>query len=267
LKYFYTTTFQKLGIWKVVVYLQCVLFFSILFSAPIGNPTLPSLLQEGFVVPDKCWSNPQCGFIGDYLVQKRFRSCHSNRSLDLRKACLSGTSEIATAAWSVRERLNIQLNLGSGQFSWRWQQGGRNIRGKARGGLLWGGDAKLIILGIRETSLAVDAQAGGWDWMNGSSTINGKAGADGVKSLLRYWQMGVAFTQKISLFSPYLGIAVNRTRFKVSQLTLGTGRMHARHNIGPFGGCSICDTSRLLLNMEWRGWFEEGIALTAQLRF
>ncbi len=234
---------------------------SVLYSAPIGNPTLPSLLQEGFVVPDKCWSNPQCGFVGDYLVQKRFYSS------DLHKPFLSGTSEVGTVAWSVRERLNIQLGLGSGQFSWGWQQSGKMIQGNSRGGLLWGGDAKLIIFGVRDTIFAIDAQAGGWDWMDGSSSVNGRAGSGNARSLLRYWQVGVAFTQNISLFSPYLGIAVNRTRFKVSRLSSGSVWMHARHDIGPFGGCSISNGNRLLLNLEWRGWFEEGVSATAQLRF
>lgn len=244
-----------------------LLLFPYLYSAPIGNPSLPFLLQEGFVIPDKCWSNPQCGFVGDYLVQKRFRCCHSSRSLGLNKAYLSGASEIATAAWSIRERFNIQFGVGSGQFSWRWQQTGNTLSGKSEGGLVWNGDAKLIIFGVRDTIFAIDAQAGGWDWMTGSFSANGKTGPGKANSLLRYWQIGLAFTQTISLFSPYLGFAVNRTRFKVSHLATGTGRMHARHDIGPFGGCSVSNGNKLLLNLEWRGWFEEGISLTAQVRF
>lgn len=244
------------------------LFFVIpLFSAPVGNPTLPSLLEEGFAIPDTCWSNPQCGFSLDYLVQKRMRSCHSSKPLALRKGFISGTSEIGTFVWSIRERFNIQLELGSGQFSWGWQQRGRNVLGSSRGGLLWGGDAKLIVFNVRDTSFALDAQAGGWDWMDGTSKTNGLASGDHVTSELRYWQLGAALTQKISLFAPYLGFAVNRTRFKVWRLPTGTGRMHARHQIGPFGGCSLSSGNRFLMGVEWRGWFEEGIAFSAQIRF
>lgn len=247
----------------------CILFVLNLplISMPIGNPSLPFLLQEGLVIPDTSWSNPQCGFTGDYLFQKRFRTCHSSKRLNLSKAFLSGASEIATFAWSIRERFNIQVGLGSGQYSWGWIQKGKSILGNARGSLLWGGDAKLIIFNIRDTILGLDAQAGGWDWMEGSTTVNGKFGNSDATSLLRYWQIGAAITQNISLFSPYLGFAINRTRFKACHLATGTVRLHARHQMGPFVGCSICNGNSLLLNVEWRGWFEEGIAVTAQLRF
>ncbi len=195
------------------------------------------------------------------------RSCHSSDCLHLRKGFIAGTSELGTFCWSIRERFNLQLMLGSGQFSCGWQQKDRNVIGSLSGGLLWGGDAKLIVFNARDTTFAVDAQAGGWDWMGGSSTTNGKPSGESVTSLLRYWQLGVALTQKISLFAPYLGFAVNRTRFKMWHLPTGTGRMHARHQLGPFGGCSISSGDRFLMGVEWRGWFEEGLSFSAQIRF
>jgi len=207
------------------------------------------------------------GVSGDYLIQKRLRPCRQSNPLGLHKATLWGSSEVAAVAWSVRERFNFQVELGSGQFQWRWKQTGRNVSGRSNGGLIWSGDAKLIILEINDTTFAFDAHAGGWDWMDGHATTNGIALPETTQSYLRYWQIGAALTQKISLFAPYLGFAVNRTRFKVSHLPTGNGRMHARHVVGPFGGCSICNGSKILVNLEWRGWFEEGISLSTQVRF
>ena len=224
-------------------------------------------MQEGFFIPDKCWSNPQCGFVGDYLIHKRMRPCRSGQSLGLHKASIEGSSAVGSIAWSIRERFNLQVELGSGSFDWRWKQIGSSVIGQAKGGLRWGGDAKLVILEVKDTIIAVDAKAGGWDWMDGHATSNGTALQGDSRSLLRYWQIGGAFTQRISLFSPYLGVSVNRTRFKVSHLPTGSGWMHARHVVGPFGGCSISNGSRFLLNVEWRGWFEEGISVSGQIRF
>ncbi len=195
------------------------------------------------------------------------RACHSSDFLGLHKGFISGTSEIGLLTWSIRERFNFQIELGTGQFSYGWQQKNLHILGNVRGGLIWGGDAKLIILSVRDTTFGIDAQAGGWDWMDGSSTHNSLAGGNHVRSLLRYWQLGMALTQKISLFAPYLGVAINRTRMKVWGLSTGTGRLHARHTLGLFGGCSISNGNRFLVGVEWRGWFEEGLSLSAQLRF
>ena len=170
-------------------------------------------------------------------------------------------------AWSIRERFNFQIELGSGQFHWRWKQQERNLTGQSDGGLIWGADAKLILLEIKDTSFAVDTQAGGWDWMEGPASTNGVALAGTTQSKLRFWQIGVAVTQKIALFSPYLGLAANRSRLKISHLSTGNGTMHARHDLGPFVGCSICNGVKFLVNLEWRGWFEEGVALSGQIRF
>ena len=236
-------------------------------ASPIGNPSAPALLEEGFVLPDTSWIHPQFGFIGDYLAQKKMRSCHSSKHLHLHKAFLSGTSELATASWSLREKFNLQLQAGSGQFSWRWQQMGKNIEGRSSGGVVWAGDAKLIILAVKERTFAADAQAGGWDWMRGASTINAVHSTKNAISQLRFWQLAFALTQKIGLFAPYLGYAVNASRFKVSHLPTGTGRIRSHQKTGPFGGCSLSTGNRFLGNFEWRGWFEEGVTLSAQVRF
>lgn len=242
------------------------LWVPFLFAAPIGNPTLPYLLDEGFCLEDTTWTSPQCGFSFDYLFQKKLRPCHSSPA-PLQKASLSGFSEVFEVTWNIKERFNLQVDAGSGQFSYSWIQRGHRVEGFARGGLVWGCDAKWAILNIRDTFLALSGQVGGWDWMDGSATIAGVPSTNSAHSLLRYWQIGGAVTQKIALFAPYLGFAINRTRMKVWDLPTGTGRMHARHVLGPFGGCSLSTGDRFLFNLEWRGWFEEGITLAGHIRF
>jgi hypothetical protein len=248
----------------ILGFFVCILFpFE---GSPVGNPNLPFLLEEGFVISDLSWSNPQCGFAVDYLIQKRLRPPLSHGGARLSKASLSGLSELGVVAWSIRDRFNLQLQIGSGQFSMQWQQKNLSILSALKGGLLWGCDGKLVLLGIRDTSFGIDAQAGGWDWMGGPSTTNGVFSLS-ANSLFRYWQVGVAMTQKISLFSPYIGWLVNRSRSKVWGLSSGTIWLHARHDMGPFGGCSLSNGDRFLLNIEWRGWFETGVSLSGHIRF
>ena len=241
-------------------YIKPALFFVFccisLCAAPIGNPDLPFLLQKGCFLADTNWSHPQCGYSRDYLWQKRFQSPH------LSKISLRGISDMGLASWTIAERFSLQAQLGSGQFTWRMVRSGRALEGQLQGGLLWSGDAKLIIIDMKDTAFSADAQAGGWDWMDGPTTANALVTANNT-SLLRYWQVALALTQKIGLFSPYLGMAVNRTRFKLVHL----GYLHARHDLGPFVGCSFSSGSYFLLNCEWRGWFEEGFSLSAQVRF
>ncbi len=237
------------------------LFYLPLYSVFVGNPSCPSVLEEGLVIPDTDWSNVQGGFYLDFLIQKRLQSSKVN------KAFLSGVSEMGSLTWSIRDRFNVQLVLGSGQFDWLYQRNGKVICGHLHGGLLWGGDAKLVLFQTKDTSLALGGSAGGWDWMDGAVTQNERFLVARAKSILRYWQVACAFTQQIACFFPYVGIAWNRTRFQVWDTGSSSVTMHAWHDLGPFGGCSLSNGNPFLLNLEWRGWFEEGVSLSFQLRF
>jgi len=200
--------------------------------------------------------------LGDYLISKRLTS----RGLP-HTASLSGTSTLGTLAWSIQERFNLQIELGSGNFNWNWQQAGNHLSGQSYGGLLWEGDAKLVLFEAKDTLFALDGQVGGWSWMEGPITSNGTALTQFSHSLLRFWQVSAALSQRISWLTPYLGMAVNHTRMKISQLATESVWLNARHILGPFGGCTISNGSLFLVNWEWRGWFEEGVSLSAQIRF
>jgi hypothetical protein len=239
-----------------------------LCAAPIGNPSAPSLLEQGFFIPDTSWTNFQSGVLGDWLAEQRFRPRTSSQSFGLHKAELRGESQLGYATWNIAERLNIQIEMGSGRFDWRWKQSGNQaIVGHLSGGMLWNGSAKLVIFEIKDVSLAADVHAGGWDWMKGHATSNGSPLKGIAHSELRYWQAGAALCMKFQLFIPYIGVGANRTRLKVSHLVTGTGWLRSRHTIGPFLGCTLSKGTDISLNVEWRGGFEQGTSLSGQIRF
>jgi len=240
-----------------------------IYSSPIGNPAAPSLIEQGFFIPDTSWANIQFGFTGDDLSQKRFCARTSSQNLGLHKACLWGVSQTGNVTWNIMERCNLQCELGSGRFRWIWKQAPNTaIFGQVSEGLIWSGSAQLIIFEIQDTALAADVHAGGWDWMKGHANANGMALPGTVQSAMRYWQVGAALSQKIAgFFAPYVGVAVNRTRLKIRKLESGIGWLRSRHTVGPFLGCTLTQGTFISLNIEWRGGFEQGLALSGQLRF
>lgn len=235
---------------------------------PTGHPAAPSLLQKGFFISDTSFSNPQCGFTGDALFQKRFQPRHSSRYFGLHRAEMQGSSQIGNVTWNLFERVNIQVELGSGQFEWRWKQDGPLfVSGRMASGLIWGASAKAVFFEVKDTLIAADAHAGGWSWMTGNSTAGGIPLEGKSHSHALYWQIGACLTQRIHLFSPYLGIAANQTKLKISHLSTGTAWLRSRHKLGAFGGCTISTGSYFLFNMEWRGWFEQAFSVSGQFRF
>jgi len=245
------------------------LFFTIpLLAAPIGNPSAPSALEEGFFISDTNWSHVQWGVLSDWLSQQRFCARTSSQRFELERAELWGDTQIGTIAWNIAERLNLQIELGGGRFQWQWKQMGTfGIDGFLSGGSVWSGSAKLVVFEIKDTSLAADVHAGGWDWMKGHAALNGVPLPGRVHAKLRYWQFAAALCQKIGLLIPYIGVAANRTRLTISRLESGIGWLRSRHTLGPFLGCTLTKGTDIALNVEWRGGFEQGATISGQIRF
>jgi hypothetical protein len=238
-----------------------------LLAVPIGNPTAPSILEEGFFIPDTSWTNLQGGVAFDWLVKQRFCARTSSQSFGLHRAELSGSSQLGNATWNIAERLNIQIDLGSGRYFWQWKQvGDVAIEGDLSGGMLWSGSAKLVVIEIKDISLSADVHAGGWDWMKGHAASNGVPLGQTVYSEMRYWQFGAALSQKFDFLIPYLGVLANRSRLKISKLESGIGWLRSRHTMGLFLGCTLSKGTDIALNVEWRGGFEQGLAISGQIR-
>jgi hypothetical protein len=60
-----------------------LIYASNLGASLIGNPADPSILDEGFWISDRCWSNLRMGMSGDFLIEKRMRSCRFSKGLGI----------------------------------------------------------------------------------------------------------------------------------------------------------------------------------------
>ncbi len=225
-------------------------FFSLfalpLLAASVGNPANPVLLEEGFWIPDTFWSNVQAGATQDFLIQKKLKAAKKFSHLPLSRIRIEGNSQVADLVWSLREKINLQINLGSARFKWRWNDGGARIS-QSGSGFILGGDIKLVLLEAKDTVFAADGQAGIWK----------DSGAE-----YSYWQGAFALSHKFRFCAPYAGWTFNGTNFKSDQICF-----RALILSGPFAGCTFSNGSRFSLSAEYRGWFEQGASASAQVRF
>lgn len=217
-----------------------------LLAAQVGNPANPVLLDEGFWIPDTFWSNFQAGATQDFLIQKKLKPSKKFSHLPLSKIRMEGNSQIADLVWCIREKINIQLNLGSAHFKWRWNDDGGKMCWSGSGFFL-GGDVKLVLLEAKDTVFAADGQAGLWK----------DSGAE-----YSYWQGAFALSHRFRFCAPYAGWAFNGTSFQSEQICF-----RALVLSGPFAGCNFSNGSRFFFSAEYRGWFEQGASASAQLRF
>lgn len=230
-------------------------------AAPIGNSCSPAILQEGLLIPDTVWTQPRVGFFEDWTIQ------HQLAGISLKNVSFEGTSSVGSLVWSMFERLDIALFFGSGQNTFRMMQGSTALEAQASGGLIWYGEGKLILLEVQDTTFSAFAEAGGWDWMTGPFYTDGRPTASQAHLSMRFWEMGVALSQQIGLFSPYGGVAVMHSRWKMDHTSVGTFWFHQKYPVGPFLGCTLSKGSKILLNIEWRGWIENALTLSGEVRF
>ncbi len=234
-----------------------------IFAAPVGNPAAPSIIQNGLFVPDTVWCQPRASFAEDFTFQQRL-DCTESPS-DVQKTFMEGNAQLGTATWSMYERFDLSMTLGTSSNQFRLFEGAQLVEFQTSGGLVWFGDGKLILIEMKDTSFNLFGQAGGWDWMKGPYSIDAVPSEGNANLSMRFWQAGASFSQRMGYFSPYIGIVVFKSSWTVNADT--TYRFIQAHDVGPVLGCTLSSTSILSLNVEWRGWFENACNVSGEIRF
>jgi hypothetical protein len=241
------------------------LFSTSLFAAPVGNPASPSILQKGLFISDTRWCQPRASFAQDFTSQQLLTGSESKNFVQ--KASLKGRSQLGTATWSIQERFDLSMTLGTSSNQFRFFELDQIREFQASSGLVWFGSAKLALIELKETSFSLFGQAGGWDWMKGPYSIQKRPVIGEAALHLRFWQVGAAFSQRIGHFSPYMGIVVFESVWKVTMKNEEIYRFSQTYDTGPIVGCTLSSASAFSLNVEWRGWFENAFNVSGEIRF
>ncbi|MBS0624700.1 MAG: hypothetical protein JSS32_01460 [Verrucomicrobia bacterium] len=236
-------------------------FPALLFSAPIGPPSSPSILEQGFFIADTSWASVRTGYTQDFLLYQKLESSQAKHS------GIQGVSSLGSISWNIKERLDLQFVSGSGQISWNFiQNNGAFISGQSTSSWIWGGGAKVVLLEVQDTSLSVLGSGGYWQRIEGFYSSNGKPQKIPTHLKMRYWQLGAGITQKIGRFYPYFGCAIQKNRLRM-RLNSGLVILNQDHRIGPFLGCTLTKGIKYMLNLEWRGFFEQALTGSCEVRF
>lgn len=232
-------------------------------ALPIGNPADPSILEEGFFIPDTIWSQPRVGYIQDFLFSCKLR----NQTSDVKHSWVKGRAELFTVTWSILDRLNLDLILGTGKNTFHFQNGNFASRVKVQSGLVWGGMGKFVLFEVKDTTLSLFGMGGGYNWMKGTMFFTQNGSRKQTVASMKFWQAGMAVTQKLGFFFPYLGVAFFQSSWDLASKNERLFYFEEKHSLGPFLGCSLTNGSKFLINVEGRCWFENGCSISAEVRF
>ena len=245
-----------------------LLLFRMAGASFVGSPASPAILEEGFFISDRCWSNIQAAVSGDFLFNKRLRTCRTSQGLGINHTEMSWTLAVCDVAWDIRERFSIHLLAGpAASVKFEWQQSKAALHMSSSRGMFWGGCAKLILLEMQDTTLGVDFQGGGIDWMQGSVSMNGVSLSEKFYSRLYFWQLAAGLSSKVDIFRPYAGVAINQMDCIIRSALFKKLRFHDLVEVGMYEGCSIIVNPKSSLSVEARQFFEWGLVLSGEIRF
>jgi hypothetical protein len=234
----------------------------------VGCPSNPAILEEGFFISDRCWSNIHAAVSGDFLFNKRLRTCRASSGLGISHSEMRWNLAVCDIGWDIRERFCFNLLAGpAASVKLRWQQNEAAFTASSQRGMFWGGSSKLVVLEVHDTALGVDFQGGGIEWMQGPVSINQTSLPAKFHSRLYFWQLAAGLSQNAGIFRPYAAAAVNQLVCIVRSPIFKKLRFHDLVRVGMIEGCAFTLGSRICLNIEARQFFETGVTLSGEIRF
>ncbi len=234
----------------------------------VGNPSDPSILDEGFWISDRCWSSLRTGMSGDVLLEKRMRTARFSKGSGISNPEMNWKLALWDFGWNIKERFDLHLLVGpAASVDLRWQQNGARFEASGNRGLFWGASSKLILLEMQDTTFGIDFHGGGIQWIEGPLLRNGVPARDTFSSRMYFWQLAGGFSQNLGPLKPYIGGVTSHLVYVLSQVGSRRLRFHDLLAAGAFEGCTISVGSRILLNIEARQFFESGVSISGEIRF
>lgn len=279
----------------------CILFSSVYsFAAPVGCPSAPSLIKEGFFtscpsleceetaletqdpnVPPPPKKHSWCvsgraGYEGDFVADARLQQHGPGHG---RVDNFNQQTNAGTLTYNMLNRLDLFAVLGSSRAcaDWRFKIDDFAHRSEVETlyNFLWGAGVRGTLYKSCTTFLSLGGRYEQCDYDTLSLTVDGIVQPDSNTFLRwREWQIDINVGYQIDLFTPYLGLKYSNVHvalgdFEESIASNGAGRDEFKNRtpVGVFIGCSLSSGKYFMLNVEGRLIDEEAVTISGDFRF
>lgn len=254
------------------------LFFTstFLWSAPVGNPVSPDLIEKGVFTPCDSSFNFRLGYEGDFVSDGRMKQ-NSGERVDF----FEQYTNSAIATLNLLDRVDLYGVLGSSviRSNWRFElfsdETIHRIKIKTDADFLWAVGGRAILYQWWNTFLGFGGRYSFCNYHNRELSSDGEQyPVESTHLIWKQWQLNLDLSYKIHLFTPYIGVKYSQQEAKIGDFSvpissngLGSNQLVNRDPVGFYLGCGLCSGKYLMINLEGRLIDEEAISLTADLRF
>jgi len=246
-------------------------------AAPVGNPSFPELLEEGYFIPAKSPLDLRAGYEGDFICDARMRQEEEGHGhVDSYKQ--DTNSGIVTI--NFLDRVDFYGVFGSSRVcsDWRFTDVDRmvnRVQMETSYHFLWSVGGRGILLKWGKTVCGVGARYNHSSLKPTWTTINGVPIPTGGTNLhWREWQVDFDLSHQIEIFVPYIGVKYSNARTKLGNYSVpisssGSGSIHMKNRtpVGLVIGCAITTDQYFVFNIEGRLIDEMAASIVGDFRF
>ncbi len=248
---------------------------TMLQAAPVGNPSFPELIDDGFFIPSSSWIDLRLGYEGDFVGDGQLKQyLEGHGRIDHFKQ----DTNSATATVNLFNRVDLYGVFGSTRISSRWrfiESGTTNLTStETNYQFLWGAGARGILYEWGNATIGIGGRYSQTRLQPLFMLINGIAfPASGAHLKWAEWQVDLDISYKIDIFVPYVGVKYSNVRAKIGPfpyaIAAGGGTLHMK-NRTPAGlviGCTLTTGKYFMFNVEGRLIDEEALTVAGDFRF
>lgn len=250
--------------------------FTKVLSLYNGNPSLPEMPEEGWLISKESWLDLKIGYEGD-IVFDRCMHVHASHDNDVHNInSYQSTMNSGTFTFGFSNRVELYFLLGSYQVELSQRLHNENHIHYDTDHHLGGLAGVRAIVGYwGETRLGLDAKYFMSTPDLAHLKLNGHhVPSDSAKMTDLEWQVGASLSHKVSFFIPYIGIKYSSAEIKLSHLhslesALGTNhlRLKNKYPVGFVFGFGLSADRALAANLEARILDETAATLAVDFRF
>lgn len=242
-----------------------LLFASPLFSAYIGNPANPAIMNTGFFSLHNPLIKGTTGYIADYTSDKKYVAHQKEGEIfdpnsTFRKFCLH--SQLASFSIIFLERLELFGTAGGTKERAKWHNQPTNapflFDFHSTYHFSWSTGAKIVLIQWGQTFLSTDftyfaIPSSPKSFFKFFNQLNLPLDLTKQQFYLREWQISAGLSSRFSFLTPYLGATYLHSRLHIKEGSeIRAIEYHNKEKIGYFYGLTVSITGRFHLNFERR---------------
>lgn len=262
---------------KNILILSFFCLFGVIHAAPVGNPSFPKILEEGFIFSPASKFSIRLGYEGNFVLDQRLKK-EKNPFTDIDSFTIFVNSGIATI--NILNRLDLFGTYGEGRIEADWiNEEGTNIlyylELQSKYDSTWSCGTKIIFFEWGK----VNCSAGGRYFfieptVSRFTKDSVSYPTESSKLKLDEWQVDLGLSYKTAFLIPYICGKYSKTKadFSIENVVISsdgsnTLKMKNRNVVGMAVGCTFSNGKYFMLNAEARLFDEEAFTVSGEFKF